>query len=187
MSAPAFLAGEKVRLRALTEADADGPYVGWLNDAEVCAGNSHHVFPYGRDAAREFIRSANQRSDALTLAIELVADGRHVGNIALNQIHPRHRAAEFAILLGDKAVWGQGVASEAARLIVAHGFSALGLHRIYCGTFADNAGMIALAAKLAMREEGRRREAAWKDGRFVDVIEFAVLASEWARQENSTN
>ncbi|WP_269531999.1 GNAT family N-acetyltransferase [Chitinimonas sp. BJYL2] len=181
MSQPAFLAGKRVRLRALTEADADGPYVSWLNDAEVCAGNSHHVFPYGRDAARDFIRAANQRTDALTLAIELVADGRHVGNIALNQIHPRQRSAEFAVLLGDKSVWGTGVASEAAQLIVAHGFSALGLHRIHCGTFADNAGMIALARKLHMREEGRRVEAAWKDGRFVDVIEFAVLAREWAQ------
>ncbi|GAB3265675.1 GNAT family N-acetyltransferase [Chitinimonas naiadis] len=181
MSAPqAFLRGSRVHLRALADTDADGPYPAWLNDGEVCAGNSHHVFPYGREAALDFIRTSRSRQDSLTLAIVLTAEDRHVGNISLNQIHPRSRSAEFAILLGDRAVWGSGVGHEAGRLLLEHGFNALGLHRVYCGTFADNAGMRALAGKLGMREEGRRIEAAWKDGRFVDVIEFAVLRTEFS-------
>ncbi|WP_179958249.1 GNAT family N-acetyltransferase [Chitinimonas arctica] len=180
MSRPsAFLRGAQITLRALCEADADGPYAAWLNEADICAGNSHHVFPYGPEAARDYIRAARQRQDSLQLAIVRTADEVHVGNIALNQIHPRHRSAEFAILLGDRSAWGKGIASEAGRLLLAHGFSALGLHRVYCGTFADNAGMIALAGRLGMKEEGRRSEAAWKDGRFVDVVEFGVLRSEY--------
>ncbi|HEY9102739.1 GNAT family protein [Chitinimonas sp.] len=179
MTLPAFLQGPRIYLRALADSDADGAYPGWLNDAEVCAGNSHHVFPYGREAALDFIRASRQRQDSLTLAIMLTVEQRHVGNISLNQIHARHRSAEFAILLGDRSAWGKGVGEEAGRLLLQHGFDALGLHRVHCGTFADNAGMIGLARKLGMREEGRRVEAAWKDGRFVDVIEFAVLRNEF--------
>ncbi|MGQ5522538.1 GNAT family N-acetyltransferase [Chitinimonas sp. PSY-7] len=176
IAAPPFLRGPRVELRALSEADADGEYVEWLNDPEVCAGNSHHVFPYSREAAREFIRSHQQRQDSLTLAIVIADSGRHVGNIALSQIHPRHRSAEFAILLGDRSVWGTGIGYEAGLLLVEHGFKALGLNRIYCGTYASNIAMMALAYKLGMQEEGRRVEAAWKNGQFVDVVEFAVLA-----------
>ncbi|PHV12481.1 GNAT family N-acetyltransferase [Chitinimonas sp. BJB300] len=176
-AAPPFLRGPRVHLRALSEADADGHYVTWLNDAEACAGNSHHVFPFSREAAREFIRSNQNRQDSLMLAIVIAESGRHVGNIVLNQIHPRHRSAEFAILLGDRSVWGTGIGYEASLLLIEHGFKALGLHRIYCGTYANNVGMMALAFKLGMREEGRRIEAAWKNGQFVDVVEFAVLSA----------
>jgi RimJ/RimL family protein N-acetyltransferase len=36
-----------------------------------------------------------------------------------------------------------------------------------------------LAGQLGMREEGRRRGAMWKRGRFVDVLEYGVLADEF--------
>ncbi|QNM98501.1 GNAT family N-acetyltransferase [Chitinimonas koreensis] len=186
MSLPPLLTGPRLALRALCPADADGPYPGWLNDGQVCAGNSHGVWPYGREQARDFIARAATARDALTLAITLRSDGRHVGNVGLQGIHPIYRSAEFAILLGDRAAWGQGYGLEAARLIVAHGFAALNLHRIHCGTFADNAGMLALAARLGMREEGRRVEAAYKNGRFVDVIEFGLLRDQFVASAAAT-
>jgi RimJ/RimL family protein N-acetyltransferase len=180
---PTFLAGARVALRPLVAADADGPYVEWFNDAEVSRLNSHHVFPYTRDDALEYIAAAGGRRDALVLAIEL--DGRHVGNISLQDIDPVARTAELAIVLGDRSVWGQGVGTEAAELLVAHGFSALNLHRIACGTVLANAGMRALAERLGMTEEGRRREAAWTDGAYHDVVEYGLLASEWAARAQS--
>jgi [ribosomal protein S5]-alanine N-acetyltransferase len=181
-----FLRGQRVHLRALVEADADGPYPGWLNDDQVCRGNSHHVFPYTRAAALDYIRQAATRRDELILAITLAADGRHVGNIALQRIHPIYRSAELSIVLGDRDVWGQGVGKEACRLLCDHGFAALNLHRIGCGTFADNLAMQRLALALGMTEEGRRRQAAFKDGRWVDVIEYGVLRAEYQVQRAAT-
>lgn len=167
-----FLQGERLYLRPLEETDADGEYPAWLNDRHVCAGNSHHVYPYPRRKAREYIRAL----DGLTLAV-VTNEHEHIGNISLASIHPVSRSAEFAILLGSHH--GKGYGYEAARLIVAHGFSALNLHRIWCGTFSTNKAMRALAAKLGMREEGVRRQAVWKDGVYVDVHEFGVLREEF--------
>ena len=166
-------------MRPLQESDSRGEYVGWLNDADVCQGNSHHVFPYTSEAARTYIGFANETKDNLILAIALQEDDRHIGNIALQQIHRVNRSAEFSVIIGDKTVWGKGFGQDAARLICAHGFSALNLHRIYCGTFAENGGMQKLAAYLGMTEEGRRREAVFKDGKYVDIIEYGVLRKEF--------
>jgi [ribosomal protein S5]-alanine N-acetyltransferase len=177
----AFLAGPRLYLRALREADADGPYPGWFNDAEVCRGNSHHVFPYTREAALAYIRHAGQTRESLILAVVLREGHRHIGNIALQDIHPVNRSAELSILIGERDVWGAGFAHEAAVLIVAHGFSALNLERIGCGTFSGNAAMQKLAQRLGMKEEGRRRRAAFKDGRYVDVVEFGLLRGEFER------
>lgn len=173
-----FLVGERLVLRPLREADADGSYPEWLNDQRVCAGNSHGLFPYSREEARSFIAGAGGPGQ-LVLAIGLREDGRHIGNIALQRIHPTYRSAEFAILLGEMDCWGKGYAQEAGRLLIQHSFLRLNLHRVHCATFASNTGMIRLAQSLAMVEEGRRREAAFAAGKYEDVIEFGVLREDF--------
>lgn len=181
----AFLAGERVCLRPLRETDADGPYADWLNDAEACRGNSHHIFPYTRAEALDYIRQSAARRDALVLAVTLKADGRHIGNIALQHIHPVNRSAEFSILIGDRTAWGQGYGLEAAQLVFTHAFSELNLERVACGTYGENEAMQKLAARLGMREEGRRRRAVFKGGRYQDVIEYGILRDEF--HERSTD
>jgi ribosomal-protein-alanine N-acetyltransferase len=177
----AFLIGQRIYLRALRDEDADGPYAGWFNDEEVCRGNSHHVHPYTREAALAYIRDTHARKDSLVLAIAMIDGAPHVGNVALQRIDPVARSAEFAIVIGEREAWGKGVGKEAAGLIFRHGFSALNLNRIHCGTLDSNEAMRRIALALGMREEGRRREAAFKDGRFVDCVEFGVLRAEFLR------
>ncbi len=184
-----FLRGEHLYLRPLVATDAEGAYVSWFNDKEVCEGNSHHVFPYTTDAALSYIRYAGETRDSVILAIVLLEGDQHIGNIALQSINPVDRTAEFSIVIGDKTVWGKGYAKEAARLLFDHGFYSLNLHRIGCGTFQNNEAMKRLAAYLGMREEGLRREAVFKNGRYVNVIEYGVLRSEytslWSRVDQS--
>ena len=174
MSFP-FLAGERLYLRPLEESDADGEYPGWLNDDEVSRGNAHNRFPYTRQAALEYIRRAGTTQDAVILAMILREGDVHVGNISLQRIEPVWRSAEFAILVGAKSCWGKGYGEEAGRLLLDHAFFTLNLHRVYCGTFSTNVGMQRLAEKLGMEEEGRRREAAFKEGLWLDVLEYGVL------------
>ncbi|HKO45936.1 MAG TPA: GNAT family protein [Pyrinomonadaceae bacterium] len=184
-----FLSGKDVYLRPLVSSDAEGAYVSWFNDEEVCAGNSHHVFPYNPDAALSYIRYAGETKDSVILAVVLVKGDQHIGNIALTSIHPVNRTAEFSIVIGDKAAWGKGYGKEAARLLCDHGFYSLNLHRIQCGTFENNEGMQRLAAYLGMKEEGVRREAVFKNGRYLNVIEYGVLRSEytslWPREDQA--
>jgi ribosomal-protein-alanine N-acetyltransferase len=174
-----FLTGSTIYLRPLLKSDAEGPYQGWFNDEEVCRGNSHHVFPYHPEAAAEYIEFAAKTHEHLILAIVILEDHRHVGNIALQKIHPVYRSAEFSIVIGDKTAWSIGVGKEAGRLICDHGFNALNLHRIYCGTFENNIAMQRLAVYLGMKQEGVRRQAAFKDGKYLDIIEYGVLKTEY--------
>lgn len=175
----AFLRGPRIHLRALKPEDAAGDYPNWLNDAATCAGNSHHLFPYTVAAALDYIEYARKARDCLILAIVGNADLQHVGNIALQSIHPVYRHAELSILLGAASARSQGIGLEAALLLCRHGFDALNLQRIACGTFADNQSMRALAQKLGMAQEGVRRSAAYKHGRYLDVVEYGVLRDEF--------
>lgn len=177
---PVFLEGEKVNLRPLLKSDANGSYPNWLNDADVCRGSSHHVFPYTKEQADNYIQQSTESNNALILAIVDKQSSTHIGNIALQKINWLYRKAEFAILLGDKSYWSKGVGTEAGLLVIKHGFKAMNLNRIECATFSNNLGMIKLAQKLGMQAEGVRKQAAFTDGEFVDIHEFGLLNESYA-------
>jgi len=172
----AFLETERLVLRPLQDDDAAGPYPAWFNDAQTCSGNSHHVYPYSKSEAIEYIRAVRNDKSRLVLAITMKSDKRHIGNVSLQRIDLLSRSAELAIVVGDKACRGEGIGEEACRSIVNHGVRALNLRRIFFGTFASNNGMIGIGRKLGFEQEGLLRQAAFKDGAYVDVILFGLLA-----------
>lgn len=181
MSEIVFLKGVRIDLRALTEKDLTKEYLQWLNDEEVCRFNSHAIFPNTEQKMKNYFdKLDNQRE--IVLAIIDKKTTKHIGNISLQNINWVSKNAEFAILLGDKNYWGKGFGEEAAKLIVDYGFDRLNLHRIYCGTLEGNEGMKKLAVKLKMKEEGIRRQAIYKHGKYIDIIEYGILRDEYRRE-----
>lgn len=177
--AHSFLESNELYLRALRPEDADGPYVSWFNDAEVCQGNAHHKYPYTKQAALKYIESTQNYRNSIVLAIIEKKSNKHIGNISLQKIDPVSRSAEFAIILGDKQSWGKGYSKQAGRLLLDHAFFTLNLNRVYCGTFENNVAMQKLAGYLGMIEEGRRRQAAFKNNNYLDILEYGVLRDEY--------
>src|SRR3989344_1191732 len=174
-----FIEGVAVDLRPLSLEDVSDTYVGWLNDAEVCRYNSHHMYPNTRELAVEYVTRVRSQKNDLVLAVIAKDTKKHIGNISLQNMNPINRSAEFAILMGDKGSWGKGIGTEAAKLIVKHGFEQLNLHRIYCGTSEENIAMQKLAASLGFKEEGRSRQETFKNGSFRDVIRYGLLRREF--------
>lgn len=174
-----FLVGKRIYLRPLTLKDLKGNYIQWLNDAEVCEYNSHHVFPYTSEEAVEYIENVKDLKKHLILAIVVKESNEHIGNISLQNINYISHNAELTILIGEKKYWNQGLGKESAFLIVQHGFISLNLHRIYCGTISENKGMGKLALRLGMKQEGIRREAVYKNGTYRDITEYGLLRDEF--------
>jgi hypothetical protein len=69
MESQLFIEGQGVVLRPLSITDIEGTYVNWLNDPEVTAYNSHHVYPYTEAQARVYIESVSGDKANLVLAI----------------------------------------------------------------------------------------------------------------------
>jgi [ribosomal protein S5]-alanine N-acetyltransferase len=174
-----FLKGETISLRALSEKDIEGHYRYWLNDPEIVQYNSHGRFPMTPEKLLNFVQAALQSNTSLVLAVIDTKTEKHIGNISLQNINWIDRNAEIAFLLGEKDFWGKGVMYEAGALLINHGFTALNLHRIHCGTSSDNKGMQKLAEKLAMKKEGIRREAIFNNGIYHDIIEYGILKEDF--------
>lgn len=177
----AFLIGDHVYLRPLLETDVEGTYISWFNDEEVCRANSHHRYPFIEDDARNFILNTTKNREQLVLAILLKEDDKHIGNIALTKINSINRSAEFGMILGDKSTWGKGYAKEAAKLIIEHGFFELNLNRIYGGIMDNNVSTKFFLKILRWEKEGVRRQAVYKNGKYVDIIEYGILHEDYVK------
>lgn len=173
-----FLIGKRIYLREIEEVDLNENYQQWFNDEEVCRFNDHHRFPNYRQNMEEYYRDVIKSKNNLILAIIDKETDKHIGNISLQNIDSINCSAEFAIIIGDKGCWMKGVGQEAANLIINHGFKSLNLHRLYCGTSAENMGMQKLAEKIGFKKEGISREAIYKNGKYQDIINFGLLKDE---------
>jgi RimJ/RimL family protein N-acetyltransferase len=139
--------------------------------------------PFSEEESRDYIARnlkhiAERPRRLYDLAVVLRPEGRVIGRCGLSLGLPEmHEAALWYIL--NRAYWGQGLMTEAARRMLAFGFETLGLRRIWADTDPRNTASIRLLQKLGLRREAHFRENVLLKGEWCDTIIFALLRREW--------
>ncbi|MCR4391267.1 MAG: GNAT family N-acetyltransferase [Candidatus Acetothermia bacterium] len=181
-----MLYGERVRLRQIEREDIP-TFVRWFNDPEVRQFLVMYE-PMSRAKEERWFAAQLERRDEFLYAIEAQVDGSwvHIGNLGLHRVDWKNRTAVFGIVLGEKAYWGQGYGSEAARVLLRFAFQELNLHRVELEVFAFNARAIRCYEKAGFRHEGTRRHAFFRDGRYHDVHVMSILREEFLAEERGS-
>lgn len=73
-----------------------------------------------------------------------------------------------------------GSGSRMARLSIDYAFGKMNIRKLYGMVFAFNTPSVNLFKKMGFRQEACYREHLLKNGKFEDVIVFALLNREWA-------
>lgn len=108
--------------------------------------------PFSRDDARDWVARALEgyvHSGMGLYALELRSSGRLIGDCGLVS---RHLEGEPLVEIGwhlERAAWGNGYATEAARAVLAHA-AALGLSRVCSLIVGHNERSRRVAEKLGM-------------------------------------
>ena len=176
-----MLKGKLVVLRPVQRSDITY-FLLWFNDPEVTQYLGMYL-PMTEMAEQKFIEDLGT-SRALTDAIFVIEaiDGeksKPIGSLGINGINSKDHNATFGIALGDKQYWSKGYGTEAAGLIIRYGFEQLNLHRISSSAWSFNERSIKMHRKAGFKEEGRRREAVYKNGVYHDEVLFGLLRQEW--------
>jgi ribosomal-protein-alanine N-acetyltransferase len=128
------------------------------------------------EAFVEFLRSECAADQRRHWAIWY--EGIVVGLIGLHTWQHHHRRAELGYDLA-RSHWGQGIAFEAGRAVIAFGFGPMALHRIQAHTIVDNQRSVRLLRRLGFQREGTMREFSLEDdGTFHDSAVFGLLRDE---------
>ncbi len=186
MTAPQELRTPHLLLRSIERGDI--PAIVRLAGArEIAATTISIPHPYTEADARNFLAHADDNFRAgrsVTFAVTISRGGELCGAVGL-AIAPAQERAELGYWIGVP-YWGQGFATEAASAVIAFGFEALRLHRIYASHFAGNTASQRVLEKIGMRHEGLSRQHVRKWNRFVDLENYGLLASEFGGEKTNS-
>jgi RimJ/RimL family protein N-acetyltransferase len=173
-----FLIGPRLYLRAVELADAER-LIPWVTHPQV-RPFLRRTHPLNLLQEEAFIREVLS-SEGTTVFVIVEQEGdRPVGVCGLHPTHTPAHTAGLGISIGEPDAWGRGLGREACRLLLGYAFEELNLHRVELEVYANNPRALACYLKVGFLEEGRRREAHFTEGGYVDAIQMGVLATEWS-------
>ena len=155
----------------------------WYRDPELARLTRFHPGPVSDEEVRSYFNARLISNDSFAYAILRSSDGALIGTTTFSQLDADNRSVLFHITIGEPEAWGHGFGTEATRLMVAHAFTRLGVHRVALSVFAFNQRAVRAYEKAGFVIEGRAREAVWRDGRFWDEVHMGILADEWREQQ----
>jgi RimJ/RimL family protein N-acetyltransferase len=121
--------------------------------------------------------AAVPRTDYTLIAAQL-ADGRVVGCGTLLVRSVPSRAGEIAYVVHPD-LWGRGLGSEIASLLLRFAFEELGMHRVYATCDPRNIGSGRVLQKIGMTHEGMMRGTHLIRDGWRDSDLYAILEDEW--------
>jgi len=173
-----ILRTEHLLLRPFREDDVDAA-LSYRDDEEFSRFLPHIPQPFTRRDAEEFVATNMSEPWDRAPTFAVVLDGTVIGTVNL-QVESATRSAMLGYAIGREH-WGQGVATEAARAVVAWGFRTFDLVRVWASTDARNVRSQRVMEKVGMRREDvRRGHHLGRDGQPVDEVVYAVGREEWS-------
>ena len=153
----------------------------WRNDREIIdtLGASFRYINEETDV-NWFNNYISSRSSTIRLAICEKESSTLIGAGYLLGIDWINRSAEFSIWIGEKSYQGKGAGYFAVKEILNHAFKDLNLNRIHLTVFSTNQRAINLYKKVGFIEEGRLRQAIYKNGGYNDMLQMSILVDEFS-------
>jgi ribosomal-protein-serine acetyltransferase len=163
-----------------------------LDDADAC----FEVVARNRDSLREWLpwvdathTAEDTRRYMRTVAIPqyeanqgpncgVWVAGNLAGSIGCHAIDWANRTCSIGYWL-DAGVRSRGVMTQCCAALLRYLFEELKLHRVSIRCATGNARSCAIPQRLGFRREGLALQAQWVAGRWLDLVDWAILEDEW--------
>jgi RimJ/RimL family protein N-acetyltransferase len=166
-----------VTLRYLEFKDIDTLY-SWETDIELALWSGWTIPRiYAAFRHKYEQRLTEPEKDLEMLGIEF--EGILVGYVQLFFIDEYERRAEVGVLVGEKSLWGRGIASTALRIILDYAFTVRNLERVYAEVYGFNQRSLRLMERVGFQKEGILRQHEIHNGVRQDMHFFGMLKTEF--------
>lgn len=154
----------------------------WRNNPELIAqlGAPYRFINLSVDEAW-FDGYMKNRSTTVRCAIVEEHNDEILGLVSLVSIDHLNQSAEFHIMIGNKENQGKGLGTFAVMQMLKHAFDNLNLQRVELTVLEDNERARHLYEKVGFVQEGVKRSARYKKGKFVNMMIYSVLKAEFNR------
>lgn len=178
--------GRTIRLAAIDPEKDGAVEAAWTYDLdytrELRLGPAR---PLGALELKKNYEALGKKEDAgnqFHFAVRLMDEDRLIGFVRFHSIFWIHGTAIFTLSFADADLLRQ-YGPEALELIFCYGFCELNLYRLETILPSYRLEAIALFEGAGFLMEARRRQAAYRDGRLWDVLNYGILQAEWKSRE----
>lgn len=168
--------GKKVILRAMELEDCELVRE-MFNDPEMEDLVVGWAFPLSSYSQKKWFEN-NYNTQNFRFIIETKDDGA-IGVATLLDIDWKNRMAQHGIKLAKKCIRHKGYGTDAVMAIMRYAFDELGLNRLNTSWFPENIPSKTMYMKCGWKEEGIRRNYIYKHGKYRDLVETGILASDY--------
>jgi RimJ/RimL family protein N-acetyltransferase len=139
--------------------------------------------PLSVEAVRKMLekieKSMDERKHLFSFMLRARRDDRLVGIASVRLCDLNNGSGRLALAIGTQQDWAHGYGVDALTLMLRFAFSELNLRRVSIWPTEDNSPLILMVERAGFEQEVCRREAAFHNGQYWDVIGMGMLASKW--------
>lgn len=176
--------GKRIYLRTFTRDDlrhldawADDPHLERMVGSEFLS-----LFAAYEKDASFYDAVLNDPTQIVLMVVPNEDPGRPVGLVRLMNIHQAEGYAGIETIIADHRASRRGVGVQASRLMAYYGVDTIGLRRLEAKAYEYNPLSINTLKRNGFTQEGVLRKAAYRDGRYWDIIVFGILQDEIEEQ-----
>ena len=151
--------------------------VSWRNDNEV----NQFLRPGMRTQEQVQTWYDETFSTASNRLFAIYHDHDLIGYASIEDIDVINQSCEFGIVIGNQQYWRQGIGKTVIKNMLEMAFTQLAMHRVMARIHDGNTASINCFTRSGFQFEGRHREAKYVNGKYVDLLFYAILESEWRR------
>src|SRR5215469_3647123 len=171
------IVGSRFRMRPPAAQDAE-TMIAWFEDLEVTRFVTVR-FPPSADQERDWLRRLAESQTDVFWVIE--HEGRAVGGTGIHGIDWASQHGTTGTVIGDRSVWGRGIAGEMMRLRADYAFTHLPLRKLKSAYVEGNEASWRAQRRAGYREVGRLRQERFWVGHWLDVVLTELLREDWER------
>lgn len=173
------LNGKMIRLRKIDYCDTDN-IIKWRNTESV-RKNLYVQDELTKEQHIWWLENRVFPGHCVQYIIEVNENGvsTDIGTVFIKNIDTDTLKGEYGIQIGEESARGKGYGTEAAKQLLKIAFTELNLNRVYLTVLANNIGAIKSYKKAGFIIEGTLKSDYKRGNQFFDVVEMAILKSEW--------
>lgn len=180
------LSGSRVSLFSFEDRELNSDsYLRWMNDREnvKTIGRNDYLLPVNIEKLRAYVNGLDRNKTAFLAiyysdnATELKdkTQMKFVGTLKIYDIDFESKKASIGIMVGERTLWGKGIASEAIKLACNYCFQTLNFHKVCAGYFQTNTGMAKAFSKNGFEIEGVLKEHFFDLEKYQNVVLVAKM------------
>lgn len=134
---------------------------------------------FNKTEIENYINRVAADSNRVDFLIFSKQDNKLVGEVVINEVDRNNRCGNIRVLINRKEDFSKGYGTEAMILALNYGFGMFNLHRIELEAYPFNNRAVHVYEKIGFKREGIRRDGAYYNHKYYDMITMSFLENEF--------